>query len=726
MLHCFDVSQIDALSGLTLFFWLGIFYLLYRACSSYFFGRTYFVISLVAMLLWLFAVFMEISSVSAACKIFWSGTAWPMIVLLPTAWVFFLTDYTFGAPQKPRLWRKFILWAGPLAAALVVGSNHLHHLFYGPGAGPVIVNGQMSIAYDRGPLFYLFSTYLYTMMICAMIVTLRGALLANAHHRTFFIGLFLVTLAPAFSDILYMFPGVTIRGYDPTPFAFSISLFILLMMVAQNRLMDVGAIAKDLLFNNSPDPIFLLDIEGNLVGRNPEANRMFGAGHGKGLPLSTQSHDLKAFIDEIIQTNGSPLRRALSVRNRHFEPDVFPVNQHVGRPGTVVGWVLRLQDTTERRFLSGALQAERDFLSRLMETSMAGILVLDSTGEITFINAEAEQVLGLQNRAISDVSLKDPAWQFEWPEGVPATDLGAAFVQLIRDRKPVRDRLISLKRLSDGERRVISINASQLAAPGSEAKAVVSLADVTDQYRTELHLRDAAAKSEYENRSKSQFIANMSHEIRTPLNGVLGMAEVLDRLIKDPEQKRMITTIRHSGELLLAILNDVLDMSKIEAGKLELEAALFRPDHLAARIEELFTVAADEKQLAFEVFTSGRADLQRIGDPHRLMQILQNLVSNAIKFTPDGEIMVTFSCAVGKPVVVEVRDTGIGMSSEQVDRIFRPFEQADGSVTRRFGGTGLGMAIVAKLVELMHGQIEVHSELGEGTTIRLVLPLELA
>ncbi|WP_323042737.1 histidine kinase N-terminal 7TM domain-containing protein [Gemmobacter sp.] len=722
MLDCFEVSQIDALGALTLFFCFAIFHLLYRAGNSYFFGRIYFVVALVSMLLWLFAVFMEITSQTAACKVLWSSAAWPAIMLVPTTWLLFLIDYINGRSESPKGWRKAILWVGPLVALLTVATNPLHQLFYGPGSAPVAVRGGIAMDFDHGPLFYLLLVYLYGLMLYAMAISLRGAFVARPQHRMFYIGIFLVTLAPAISDLAYMALDFTIQGYDPTPFAFSVSLLILLVMVAQNRLMDVGAIARDLLFSNSPDPILVLDVNGELVGRNPEARRLFAAEPGSESP----AHELREFIDEILQTGGAPMRRTLTVRNRHFDPDVFPVDQHVGRPGTVVGWVLRLQDSTERRFLSGALQAERDFLSRLMETSMAGILVLDAAGEITFINAEAERILGLEGQAIRDISLNDPAWRFEWPEGAPSTDLVEAFADLALNATPLRNRLVSLQRRADGERRVISVNASQLASPDTEARIVASLADVTDQYRTEIHLRDAAARSESANRSKSQFIANMSHEIRTPLNGVLGMAEVLDRLIKDAEQKRMITTIRHSGELLLTILNDVLDMSKIEAGKLELEAALFRPDHLAARIEELFTVSADEKQLAFEVFTSGRADLQRIGDPHRLMQIMQNLVSNAIKFTHDGEIMVTFSCAIGKPMIVEVRDTGIGMSSEQVERIFRPFEQADGSVTRRFGGTGLGMAIVAKLVELMHGQIEVASELGEGTTIRLVLPLEQA
>jgi signal transduction histidine kinase len=201
------------------------------------------------------------------------------------------------------------------------------------------------------------------------------------------------------------------------------------------------------------------------------------------------------------------------------------------------------------------------------------------------------------------------------------------------------------------------------------------------------------------------------------------MAEVLDRVVQDADHKRMVTTIRHSGELLLTILNDVLDMSKIEAGKLDLEQVPFRPDAIATRLEELHAQRAEEKGLSFEVFTSGCPDVARLGDPHRVMQILQNLLSNALKFTNAGEVTVTFACPRGRPMVIEVRDTGIGMTPEQASRVFEEFEQADGSVTRRFGGTGLGMSIMRRLTEQMGGTVALETEAGRGTVVRVTLPL---
>ena len=241
---------------------------------------------------------------------------------------------------------------------------------------------------------------------------------------------------------------------------------------------------------------------------------------------------------------------------------------------------------------------------------------------------------------------------------------------------------------------------------------------------TQLYL--AKATAEVASRTKSIFLANMSHEIRTPLNGVLGMAEVLDGVLVNPDHKRMIATIRRSGESLLNILNDILDMSKIEAGKMQLESVTFSLEELAGRVEDLHMLRAEEKGLTFEVLIGSGAEVRRLGDPHRVQQVLHNLISNAIKFTDKGEVMVKIVGRSDRPLFIEVRDTGIGMTAAQLEHLHDEFTQADVSVTRRFGGTGLGMAITRTLVELMGGTIHTDSTLGEGTTIQVTLPLPVS
>ncbi len=224
------------------------------------------------------------------------------------------------------------------------------------------------------------------------------------------------------------------------------------------------------------------------------------------------------------------------------------------------------------------------------------------------------------------------------------------------------------------------------------------------------------------NAAKSQFLATMSHEIRTPLNGVLGMAQAMaaDELL--PRQRTRLEIVRQSGEALLTILNDILDLSKIEAGKLELETVEFSLSELAHGAHAAFTGLASKKGLSFPLDLHDAQGTYR-GDPVRLRQIMSNLISNALKFTEEGEVGVVVSWRNGV-LTLRVADTGLGIAPEALKRLFEKFTQADASTTRRFGGTGLGLAICRHLAEAMNGSILVESQPGEGSRFTLSAPLE--
>ena len=248
--------------------------------------------------------------------------------------------------------------------------------------------------------------------------------------------------------------------------------------------------------------------------------------------------------------------------------------------------------------------------------------------------------------------------------------------------------------------------------------------DITNRKAQEAALLKAREEAEAANLAKSRFLATMSHEIRTPLNGVLGMAELLDHALTEPAQKRMLGIIRDSGVLLLHLLNDILDLSKIEAGRVELECRPFRPADLARAIEAAYAHKADSKGIGFSVSGSEGTGIPRRGDESRIMQILHNLLSNAVKFTEAGSVTVTLDAPRGGPLRIAVADSGIGMAPAQTARIFDEFTQADASTTRRFGGTGLGMTIARRLIDLIAGSIALHSTPGEGTTVTVSLPLD--
>lgn len=290
---------------------------------------------------------------------------------------------------------------------------------------------------------------------------------------------------------------------------------------------------------------------------------------------------------------------------------------------------------------------------------------------------------------------------------------------------------------------------SALTIPSPQALQEINtrLSDVNAE--TERQVRERTAALEASNRklstarrkadkasaAKSEFLANMSHEIRTPMNAVVGIADLLSRSEPlTPKQQEFISTLQASAESLLALINDLLDIEKIEHNQIELEHIPFRVAHVAEDVVHIMHLRAQEKGLGFTFHDHSGLSVhaQHVGDPNRLRQVLMNLSSNAVKFTDYGSVTLTLECAPAPDhtesdlLVLRVKDTGIGIAPDQQARVFEKFTQADSSISRKYGGTGLGLSIVKQLVELMGGNIRLESEPGEGSQFIVSLPLPRA
>jgi len=362
----------------------------------------------------------------------------------------------------------------------------------------------------------------------------------------------------------------------------------------------------------------------------------------------------------------------------------------------------------------------KDLLLEALDALSDGIAIYDENDRPIYVSAPSRRGFGpffelLDSGAPMDQALRQAITELRPTAG--EAEISAAIAHFL---SCYREGRTNEARTYDG--RVVQASYRPMAG---NRKVAISV-DITDIRTREEELRAArleadAARREAETASaaKSAFLANMSHEIRTPLNGILGMAQVLAMGELNAEQREQVSTVLESGQTLMALLNDVLDLSKIEAGKLDLSLADADLHQVLSHIRDLWTARADEKGLGLALSFDADMPRQMTFDAVRVQQCVSNLVSNAIKFTEAGrvDILASVTCQPDGDfvVAVSVRDTGIGMDEEASAGLFQPFAQADESISRRFGGTGLGLSITRKLALLMGGDVSVGSEPGNGS-----------
>ncbi len=378
-----------------------------------------------------------------------------------------------------------------------------------------------------------------------------------------------------------------------------------------------------------------------------------------------------------------------------------------------------LLDLTDQFEAQEAVRSSESFLRTVLGTAHDAYWVADVEARLIEVNEAACRMLGFTRDELLTMRITDLT-----PEDTgPRTR-----ARIARIRENGSDQFEARLRRKDGS--ILDVEVSTTLVTRGRESIVCFLRDVTGRKDGEEKLREAKAEAEMASRAKSYFLASMSHEIRTPLNGVIGMQQLLLRTPLTSEQREYVTTANDSAQTLLHLISDVLDLSKIEAGQLQLDPHSFSLRAVVDRVARPAALAAEQKGLRFSVeISSGTPDLLA-GDSWRLGQILNNFLSNAVKFTERGEVSLRVEGAAladgNAEVTFAVRDTGIGIDREAVSHLFAPFTQADGSISRRYGGTGLGLSISRQLAEMMGGSVNVKSLVGHGSTFRLTVRLPVS
>jgi len=428
--------------------------------------------------------------------------------------------------------------------------------------------------------------------------------------------------------------------------------------------------------------------------------------------IRVRVRQMQSLIDTMVETQESNnLRLRASIRT----------SDEIGQAGRAFN---SLMDTVQQSVdkvnqTAEELRASEEKSRLLLHSVGEGIFGVDLDGKVAFINPAANRMLGYGPEELIGHDVHEKIHHSHTDgSAYSKTECPMYLTHVDGTDHHIADEVLWRK---DGSSFPVEYTSMPIKKEGQVVGAVVTFMDITERKLMEHEILNAMEKAEEATRAKSDFLANMSHEIRTPMNAVIGMSHLALKTELSLKQQDYLNKIQSSANSLLGIINDILDFSKIEAGKLDMESVEFNLDEVLDNLANLVTVKAQEKD-NLEILFAINQDVPRflVGDPLRLGQVLINLANNAVKFTDSGEIVVSTVMSehdeTGLTLTFSVRDTGIGLTKDQIGKLFQSFSQADTSTTRKFGGTGLGLTISKRLVNMMGGEIWVDSEPGQGTT----------
>jgi PAS domain S-box-containing protein len=480
------------------------------------------------------------------------------------------------------------------------------------------------------------------------------------------------------------------------------------------------------IIENASDVIYRADEHGKFTYVNPVGLSMFGytmhevVGMHFTMFVSTdaQQRVARLYYRQMLTKTKSSYHEIPAVKSNGEHIILGQSVELLFEKNTVVGFLAIARNITAQKLVEEEITRRQQQLDTVITTVDEGITLSDAQGRFEIFNAKMEELTGFTKEEantgeFTTLLYPDPEEQRRGLDRL-AEVIEKGFIQDVE----------TTIRSKQGEQKTLLIS-TRIVHVKDKVMFLSAYRDISSRKRFEVELKNAKEAAESATVAKSLFLATMSHEIRTPMNGVIGMTDLLMQTTLNEEQREYTEIIRTSGETLLTLINDILDFSKIESGKLDMEK---RPIEVQGMIEETFDLVARravEKRIDLVYLVDLSTPQYIIGDPIRLRQILLNLTNNSIKFTEKGEVLVTVKEVQREgdmsTLQFSVKDTGIGISTEQAAKLFQAFTQVDASTTRKYGGTGLGLAITKRLVEMMDGTVWVESEEGKGSTFHFTI-----
>ena len=479
--------------------------------------------------------------------------------------------------------------------------------------------------------------------------------------------------------------------------------------------------------------VLLVDEDRKIVLTNASFCQLFGLGQEPeeliGADYATIEAQVRASVQgpldevplpdmpELVARRQEVRHHLLRLRNgRVLERDFVPVDEH----GTDIGFLWKFEDITDSYLAETTLRLREEKYRTIIDNMQLGLVETDLDHRVLYANPNYCDIIGYTNEELIGRPLP--------PRLLPPQSVAHVDQQLRQRAQGISNSYEVAIVTKSGETRWLFSGAAPLYNHEHRIAGSIGISlDITQQKQMEQRLREAIEHAEQSTKAKEQFLANMSHEIRTPMNAILGMSQLLAKTPLAPRQSNYLHAISMSAQNLLVIINDILDLTKLDSGKMTLERVGFNVNRLCEQVKKTLFYKAEEKGLALTVKVNPLVPDVVLGDPYRITQILLNLASNAVKFTEKGEVSIECEVVLFSETMVElgfmVRDTGVGIAPDYLKQIFQEFSQEDASITRQYGGTGLGLSISRSLARLMGSEIVIESVKNQGTDIFFALEL---